>query len=495
MPQTWEELKLTLHKEVENGVLTTKKKWKKHQIGAIVISPTRELAIQTKSVLEHFLKFVKNLTQILLVGGNSVEEDIRSFKDNGGNIIICTPGRFEDLLTRRKELNLPNCVKNLEILILDEADRLLDLGFQKSIDTILSYLPRQRRTGLFSATQTKEVEDLIRAGLRNPVLVSVSAKATQSTPDLLNNYYIVPKNNGKLATLITFLESKSIQKAMLFLPTCASVDYWSHILPSVIPKKLNLPVLAIHGKMKEKRKKILESFQIYQKLTGYCNGILLLVLAPSFIGLVELLRQGQQGSALILLLENEEAYVNFIEANQKVKLTQISDLTSAVQIKELLEKVRNLLKKDRALMDKATQAFVSHIRAYSKHECSLLLRVKVTLLSMHYFDVNSVPYKDKVRESIRKQKLEEYKKTGKCIWPGHKQKFVKKPSEPWSITKQKKEDRKGKRQKRKQSKEAKLEKNEPFKKKKRKGISEEDLEELKKRRCPTEKIEEKEDIR
>lgn len=79
---------------------------------------------------------------------------------------------------------------------MDEADRLLDLGFQNSIDTILSYLPRQRRTGLFSATQTKEVENLIRAGLRNPVLVSVSAKAAQSTPELLENYYIVSKNNG-----------------------------------------------------------------------------------------------------------------------------------------------------------------------------------------------------------------------------------------------------------------------------------------------------------
>lgn len=80
--------------------------------------------------------------------------------------------------------------------MLDEADRLLDLGFQNSLDTILSYLPRQRRTGLFSATQTKEVENLIRAGLRNPVLVSVSAKAAQSTPELLENHYIVTKNDG-----------------------------------------------------------------------------------------------------------------------------------------------------------------------------------------------------------------------------------------------------------------------------------------------------------
>jgi ATP-dependent RNA helicase DDX55/SPB4 len=63
-----------------------------------------------------------------------------------------------------------------ELLVLDEADRLLDLGFEKTITTILQYLPRQRRTGLFSATQTKDVEQLVRAGLRNPVLVSIQEK-------------------------------------------------------------------------------------------------------------------------------------------------------------------------------------------------------------------------------------------------------------------------------------------------------------------------------
>lgn len=95
-----------------------------------------------------------------------------------------------------------NKVDFQEVLILDEADRLLDLGFQKTLDTILSYLPRQRRTGLFSATQTKEVHDLIRAGLRNPVLVSVTAKAKQSTPDMLQNYYILAKNDGKRLQVI-----------------------------------------------------------------------------------------------------------------------------------------------------------------------------------------------------------------------------------------------------------------------------------------------------
>lgn len=88
-------------------------------------------------------------------------------------------------------------------------------------------------------------------------------------------------------------------------------------------------------------------------------------------------RQGKQGSALILLLENEEPYVTFIEKNQRVNLVSLEDETTEEKVEELFEKIRNLQKKDRALMEKATKAFVSHIRAYSKHECSLLLRVKV----------------------------------------------------------------------------------------------------------------------
>lgn len=163
-----------------------------------------------------------------------------------------------------------------EILILDEADRLLDLGFQKSLDTILSYLPRQRRTGLFSATQTKAVEDLIRAGLRNPVLVSVSAKAKESTPLLLKNYYIVTRNDGKLATLLSFIHEKHIRKAMLFLPTCACVDYWSSVFGKILPKQLKneLQVMAIHGKMKDKRNKILDSFRKCDNALLLCTDVM-----------------------------------------------------------------------------------------------------------------------------------------------------------------------------------------------------------------------------
>nr|CAH7729712.1 unnamed protein product [Callosobruchus chinensis] len=572
MPKTWSELEVPLHEEIKNGInafnfptmtpvqtytipLLLKNKdvaaeavtgsgktlafliplleilkrkeaesvWQKHQIGAIVISPTRELATQTKDVLDVLLKHISNLTRVVIVGGKSVEEDVRSFKANGGNILICTPGRLEDLLTR-KDLNLSNYCKTLEVLILDEADRLLDLGFQKSIDTILSYLPRQRRTGLFSATQTKEVQDLIRAGLRNPVLVSVSAKATQNTPDLLNNYYILSKNDGKLASLVTFIKAKNIQKAMMFLPTCACVDYWSNILPNLIPKELQLPVMAIHGKMKEKRNSIVEEYRNSNRGLLLCTDIDWVLQwdppasARAFVHRVgRTARQGQPGSSLIILLENEETYVNFIQTNQKVNLVPCDDTATEEKIKlkylrhhfilqivEFRDKIRNMARKDRALMEKGVQAFVSHIRAYFKHECSLILRVKELPLGavaatygllqlpkmpelknrdlsdfpeLPDFDVNTVAYKDKFREKIRLEKLAEYKNTG--VWRGKKQKLVRKATEAWSIQKQMKQEKKSKRLKRKKRKEAMEAKNEPTKKKKR-GITEEDLEELKK---------------
>lgn len=177
-------------------LLRREEKLKQHEIGAIVISPTRELAIQTSEVLNAILNHVLNLKQILFIGGNSVDEDVQNFRKLGGNIVICTPGRLEDLLTRNVDLNLAGAVKSLEILILDEADRLLDLGFRGSLDTILSYLPRQRRTGLFSATQTRELQSLVRAGLRNPVMVVVKEKQAEATPLLLNNYFTVINAEG-----------------------------------------------------------------------------------------------------------------------------------------------------------------------------------------------------------------------------------------------------------------------------------------------------------
>lgn len=153
-------------------------------------------------------------------------------------------------------------------------------------------------------------------------------------------------------------------------------------------------------------------------------------------------------------------------------------------------------------MDKATKAYVSHVRAYSKHECSLLLRVQdlpLGALATCYgllklpkmpelknrtisdfeeadIDLNNIPYPDKQREVIRQKKVQQFKQTGK--WPGLKHSIKFKSSEPWSKTKQKNEERKAKRLKNKKSKEFKVANNIPIKRKKRNQLSEEDMTEL-----------------
>jgi ATP-dependent RNA helicase DDX55/SPB4 len=134
----------------------------------------RELASQIFSVLKGFLDvlpkdLVSVLSASLLIGGtSSVAQDLSALKSKLPTILIGTPGRLHEIITATK-LNM----KSLELLIMDEADRLLDMGFKENLSGILRSLPKQRRTGLFSATMTEAVSELVRTGLRNPVRIVV----------------------------------------------------------------------------------------------------------------------------------------------------------------------------------------------------------------------------------------------------------------------------------------------------------------------------------
>lgn len=119
------------------------------QVQAMVISPTRELAQQTFKVAESLVATLDNCAVCLLVGGTDVTTDM-DLLAKGANILIGTPGRLDDVIKRSKALSY----KAFEVLVLDEADRLLEMGFQRQLDAIMTTLPKQRRTGLFSATQT-----------------------------------------------------------------------------------------------------------------------------------------------------------------------------------------------------------------------------------------------------------------------------------------------------------------------------------------------------
>lgn len=496
--------------------------WKKTEVGAIILSPTRELANQTNDVLQKFLeeKELSFLLHKLLVGGTSVEEDVEVLKNSGAQILICTVGRLMDLLERSDDLRLAGRVKSLEILILDEADSLLNLGFEIQINTILSYLPRQRRTGLFSATQTKEVLNLMRAGLRNPVIVSVKEKTNISTPKLLQNFYMVTPPEQKLNYLLKFIEKFNVQKAMIFLPTCACVEYWGEVLPHLIA---DIPILAIHGKMKKKRLKILNQFRESDRVLLLCTDLMargvdipemdwVLQFDPpsssaSFVHRVgRTARQGTEGNALIMLLPSEMAYIDFLTRNQKVTMKPADiDESWNEDLNRINCIIHKLQQKDKNVFDKATRAFVSHVKSYSKHECNLILRLKdldLGKVATSYgllrlpkmpemkdefqqsfigpektVDINSLKYKNKQKQEAYQKKQTIFQETGE--WPGKK--IVKKFNESWTEAKQRAEKRKENRKKRQEFKQViktAREKGEVVPKKRKNKYSQEDLEEL-----------------
>ncbi|KAL9896743.1 putative ATP-dependent RNA helicase DDX55 homolog [Glossina fuscipes fuscipes] len=499
--------------------------WTPKEIGAIIISPTRELALQISEVLQVFLTHeqLKHLRQKLIVGGGSIEEDIKSVQNEGPTILVCTPGRLEDLFQRTGTLNLTGRVKSLEFLVLDEADRLLDLGFKTTINNILGFLPRQRRTGLFSATQTTEVTDLIRAGLRNPVLVSVKEKSTINTPSRLQNFYKIVEASDKFIALLDFLNSPSIQEAkiMIFFPTCACVEYWAGVMPHFLKQRL---ILSTHGKMKNKRKNVIERFRKEDRAILLCTDVLARGLdvpeidwviqwdppsnAASFVHRVgRTARQGNEGYALIFLLPNEDAYVNFLKINQKVELNPLGNESSQgqVDLKTVLAKLHKLQINDKSIFDKGIRAFVSHIRAYTKHECNAILRLKdmdlgkaatgygllqmprmpelKTLKADNFIgpdfdvDVQKLSYRNPQKEQARQEKIRAYEETGQ--WPTKKK--HKKLTESWEQSKKNKLEGKTKKELRKAKKLRKkeTEAGEEQKGKKRKThYTQEDLEQL-----------------
>lgn len=144
-----------------------------NHIGSLIVSPTRELAMQIYHVYETIMKMSeqtnKNLRAQLVIGGMmTVQHDIEKFNQLSPSIIIGTPGRINELFS----LSVVK-TKEFEMLVMDEADRLLDMGFSSEIESIIKKLPKQRRTGLFSATMTDAIDKLIKTGLRNPVKIVV----------------------------------------------------------------------------------------------------------------------------------------------------------------------------------------------------------------------------------------------------------------------------------------------------------------------------------
>lgn len=147
---------------------------------------------------------------------------------------------------------------NLQVLVLDEADRILDSGFEKTVNAIIDNLPISRQTMLFSATQTKSVRDLARLSLKNPEYVSVHEKSDASTPSKLTQRYVVCSSDEKLVYLYSFLKTHLKSKTIVFLSSCKQVKFVHDVFCKMQP---GVQLMCIHGKQKQaKRMDVFEEF-------------------------------------------------------------------------------------------------------------------------------------------------------------------------------------------------------------------------------------------
>ena len=331
-------------------------------------------------------------------------------------MLVGTPGRLDDVLTRSGALSL----RRLELLVLDEADRLLSMGFAPQVNAIIRRLPKQRRTGLFSATQTEEVQELARAGLRNPMRITVRDSTTGGgggaplkTPSQLRLLYATsPNAAAKLPLLVSFLRRYgSSQKVLLYFLTCACVDYYAHALPLLAPDLGGTAgaaagvITALHGRMEQaKRQRALEAF------ASATHGVLLAtdVAArgldiPGVDWVVQFdppqdpdafvhrcgrtARMGAHGSAVVFLLPHEDSYIDFLgRRGVAVAEAPACDLRHKEEdgdeqqveqtTRAMCDILRTKAEAEREHMDRGVRAFVSFVRGYQEHSCRFIFRVR-----------------------------------------------------------------------------------------------------------------------
>lgn len=210
-------------------------------LGALILSPTRELAIQIFEVLRRIGRY-HTFSAGLVIGGKSVREEQERL--GRMNILVCTPGRMLQHLDQTALFD----TLNLQMLVLDEADRIMDMGFQRTVDAIVGHLPKQRQTLLFSATQTRKVSDLARLSLQDPEYVSVHEAASSATPSTLQQHYIVTPLPRKLDVLWSFIRSNLKSKTLVFLSSGKQVRFvyecFRHLQPGI-------PLMHLHGRQRQ----------------------------------------------------------------------------------------------------------------------------------------------------------------------------------------------------------------------------------------------------
>lgn len=389
----------------------------------LVVVPTRDLALQVEQVFSFLLSFYNDKTELvnenedsaiqhynppntmLLVGGDkkqSLNEDISKFRTTKPHILIGTPGRLLDFL------KLPVVsTKDCSFLILDECDRLLlDPSFDKDIQRILSILPKQKRTGLFSATINDPKTLVLKTAMRNPFKITVNA---MNKPKELTLSYILTKTNDKLNQLLAILQKTEYQRCIVYMSTTTEVTHFhkviNHFIRSGKDNSLfykfsngkELPIYSISGKLTNSQRD--KTLQLFRSDTVSGKSVLTTTDLTSRgidISDVDLVvhfdaptssetflhrsgrsaRGGKAGNALMFIQEDtrEFEFIEYLNIKYGIELTEIS-CTYDIEGYYSMSELHQWILQDRLRFDECAASLVSFIRGYKMHILKSIFRI------------------------------------------------------------------------------------------------------------------------
>jgi ATP-dependent RNA helicase DDX18/HAS1 len=350
--------------------------------GVIVITPTRELALQIYGVVQDVMKYHSQTHGIIMGGANRGAEAHRLVK--GVNLLVATPGRLLDHLRNTSGF----VYSNLQVLVVDEADRILEIGFEEELRQIVKCLPTERQSMLFSATQTKNVADIARLSIRGkPVYVGVDDDKATATAANVEQGYVVCSSEKRFLLLFTFLRKNYRKKKIIvFFSSCNAVKYFGELL-----NYIDVPCMDIHGRQKQK-KRTTTFFKFCERESGVLlatdvaargldipNVDWIVQYDPpddpkEYIHRVGRTARGAQGKgrALLMLIPEELGFLKYLH-QAKVQLSEYA--FPQKKIARVQEALEQLVSKNYYLHRSARDAYRSYLMAYSSHSLKNIFNV------------------------------------------------------------------------------------------------------------------------
>lgn len=407
---------------VVSRILAAEEANKAGHVRSIVVAPTKELAVQIYEVLvemlEHHPPSAAHARRVradaetegegvpgaedgaaateaptgpyispqLLIGGRTkLTADLANFAAMNANVLVGTPKRLVEVLSSSRVVLKRHW---FDLLVLDEADRLLDANFAPDLQKILELAPKERRTGLFSASVSEAVDELVRVGMRYPFKISAKVRSKSGaldkrTPESLRLCYLISRPTQRLPMLRKVVEEVKAGKIIVYVSTRAGVDFWKDVLPSV----LDVSVFPVHGDYKAPiRAKNLRRFrECVTPAVLLTTDVLARGIDIPDIDLVVQLdpprqpkdfihrcgrsgRAGKRGLAVTFLSEgSEEDYVKYLDLQgTRLEAYTPAPAVSEAEAVQATQTVRGVLLRKRELHDRSQRAFVSWVQAYTK---------------------------------------------------------------------------------------------------------------------------------